>query len=159
MMRLEEAARAVGLTERQLRRRLEATAPVLAPYVRRGEKNSLLLDQSAVEILRAIEGRRASGASLQDAVAWVAESMGGKQESEQGRGERETASNTGPQGGDPAEPWRLVIAAKDETIRRLESEVAFLRGRVEYLEPLALPAPEEEEDARPWLLRRLWPRR
>lgn len=90
MLTTEQAARAVGLSERQLRRRIEATGPLLSPYLRRGEKNRVLLDPGAVEILRAVEDRRASGATLTDAAAWVAVSMRGEQGSEQGRADGQT---------------------------------------------------------------------
>ncbi len=39
------------------------------------------------------------------------------------------------------EPWRLLITAKDELITSQREEIAHLRGEVERLLPLALPAP------------------
>ena len=134
-MGIDEAARTLGLSERQLRRRLEATAPLVAPYVRRGPKNSLQLDQSVIEILRAVEDRRASGATLADARDWVAVSLRG----EQGKAARETTSSSDPN----ASGWAVsaLIEEKDRTIRRLEAENERLRGEVDRLLPLALPAP------------------
>ena len=135
MLTIEEAARAVGLSERQLRRRIEATAPLLAPHLRRGEKNRLLLDPGAVEILRAVEDRRASGATLADARDWVAVSLRGDQRKTPGQ----TASHSDP----TASEWAVsaLIEEKDRTIRRLETENERLRGEVDRLLPLALPAP------------------
>jgi hypothetical protein len=82
----------------------------------------------------------------QDAAARIIEELGGN--GNDGTGQRPSMAPgepeprpTSPNGGDVAEPWRLLIAAKDETIGRLESEVSFLRQRIEHLEPLALPAP------------------
>ena len=134
-MGIDEAARTLGLSERQLRRRLEATAPLVAPFVRRGPKNSLQLDQSVIEILRAVEDRRASGATLADARDWVAVSLRG----EQGKAARETTSSSDPN----ASGWAVsaLIEEKDRTIRRLEAENERLRGEVDRLLPLALPAP------------------
>jgi len=147
MFTLEEAARAVGLSERQLRRRVEATAPLLAPYVRRGDKNRLLLDQGAVEILRDVEARRASGATLQDARAWVAVSVRGEHGSEQGRVDGAPGASAEPV---RVESWAVsaLIEEKDRTIRRLEAENDRLRTEVDRLLPLALPAPRR---------RSLWP--
>ena len=75
---------------RQLRRRLETAAPLLAPYIWRGDKNRLLLDRGAVEMLRAIEDRRASGYTLEKAISWVAENMRGKQTGKHREDEEQT---------------------------------------------------------------------
>lgn len=148
-MGIDEAAKTLGLSERQLRRRLEATAPLVAPYVRRGPKNSIQLDQSVIEILRAVEERRASGATLADARDWVAVSLRG----EQGRTDGQPRANTAP---DHGESWAVsaLLEEKDRTIRRLETENERLRNEVDRLLPLALPAPVEEE-SRPWYVRLL----
>ena len=78
MVTLEQAAQTLGMTPRQLRRPIEATEPLLAPLMGRGEKNRVLLDYGAVEALRAVEDRRAKGATMQEAVAAVADEMGGQ---------------------------------------------------------------------------------
>jgi DNA-binding transcriptional MerR regulator len=140
MMGIEEAAKVLGLSDRQLRRRIEATEPLIAPYLRRGEKNRLLLDQGAVEILRAIEDRRATGRTLADAKAWVAVSVSGKQGSERGQEQREAAASAVPQSGE--------VAALRELIAELRDERDRLRAEVDRLLPLALPAPRR---------RSLWP--
>lgn len=137
MFTLEEAARAVGLSERQLRRRVEATGPLLAPFVRRGDKNRLLLDQGAVEILRDVEARRASGATLADARDWVAVSVRGDEGSEAGRASGQAPATSGE------------VAALRELIAELRDERDRLRAEVDRLLPLALPAPRR----RPWLSR------
>ena len=145
MFTIEEAAKAVGLSERQVRRRIEATTPLLSPYLRRGEKNRLLLDQGAIEILRAVEDRRASGATLADAKAWVAVSVGGKQGSEQGHDEREAASNSVPQSGE--------VAVLRELVGELRADRDHWRDLALSLkDQLALPAPRVAPRRRPW-----WP--
>jgi len=133
MITMEEAAKSVGLSDRQLRRRIEVCRPLLAPYIRRGDKNRVLLDHGAVQILRAVEDRRAMGATLEEATAYVADSISGEQRSEQ-----ELASGQ-TRGEDSS--WKIVIEGKDERIADLKERVAFLEARVEYLEPLALPKP------------------
>jgi hypothetical protein len=82
MITMEEAAKAVGLSDRQLRRRIEVCRPLLAPYIRRGDKNRVLLDHGAVQILRAVEDRRATGATLEAAMSYVADSISSEQGSE-----------------------------------------------------------------------------
>ena len=133
MITMEEAAKSVGLSDRQLRRRIEVCRPLLAPYIRRGDKNRLLLDHGAVEVLRAVEDRRAMGATLEESMAYVADSIEGEQGSEL----EPTSGQTRGQDS----PWLLVIAAKDETIEALKAENAHLRSEIERLMPLALPAP------------------
>lgn len=82
MITMEEAAKAVGLSDRQLRRRIEVCRPLLAPFIRRGDKNRVLLDHGAVQVLRAIEDRRATGATLEAAMSYVADSINSEQGSE-----------------------------------------------------------------------------
>lgn len=131
MLTIEQASQALGLSPRQLRRRLDATRPLLASYIRRGEKNRLLLDGSAIELLRAIEDRRANGYTIEQAMNAVADSIEGNSTDKQEPTSGQRTSNT--------DPLRELIEEKDARIRALESEVAFLRRRVEELAPLALP--------------------
>ena len=131
MQTIEQAANTLGLTPRQLRRRIEASSPVLAPHLQRGDKNRLLLDHGAVEILRAVEDRRVSGATLKDATAWVAVSIRGEEKSEQRQGEERTERST-------VSDLPLVAELRDR-IRFLEDENGRLWSLVGDLK--ALPAP------------------
>jgi len=133
MVGIEQAAQTLGLTERQLYRRISAVQPVLSSHIGRGENNCLLLDGSAIEILRTVEDYRQTGLTVSQATERIRDSISGK---------------SGENGGKPeenrpeiSEPWKLVIAAKDETIRTLREENIHLRGEVDRLLPLALPAP------------------
>jgi DNA-binding transcriptional MerR regulator len=132
MMGIEEAAKVLGLSDRQLRRRIEATEPLIAPYLRRGEKNRLLLDQGAVEILRAIEDRRATGRTLADARTFVAVSVRGEHGSEAGRASGQTPATSSGE-----------VAALRELIDELRNERDHWRELAQSR--LALPAPR-----RPW---------
>lgn len=136
MLTIEDAAVTLGLTPRQVYRRVSTVRPLLAPYVRRGQNGKLLLDSSAIEILRRAENLRKEGLTVEEAVAQIREEITGK-----GRGE------VGNSTGDLPGTWKLLLEEKDKRIRTLEEEVAFLRARIERLEPLALPAPR----------RRWWP--
>jgi DNA-binding transcriptional MerR regulator len=129
MLTVTQASQALGLSPRQLRRRLDATRPLLARYVRRGEKNRLLLDGNAIEILRAIEDRRANGYTIEQAMSAVADSIEGNKADKQ---EPTTEKREGNED--------LVEVLKREN-DHLRSEVAWLRNRVDELTPLALPRP------------------
>ena len=131
VLTIGQASEALGLSPRQLRRRLDATRPLLASYIRRGEKNRLLLDGSAIELLRAIEDRRANGYTIEQALSAVADSIGGNNAGKQEPTTGQLAGNE--------DLLRQLIDEKDARIHALESEVAFLRRRVEELTPLALP--------------------
>jgi hypothetical protein len=134
VLTMEQTARAVGLSPRQLRRRIEATGPLLAPHVRRGEKNRLLLAPGAVEILRAVEDRRAQGATLEEARDWVAVSMRGEEGSGQGRGRERTGGAVSSESGEAAILRELV-----EELRRDRDHWRDLA--LSLRDQLALPAP------------------
>ena len=148
MIGIEEAANALGLTPRQVYRRVSDVRPLLAPYLRRGAHNALLLDGSALEILRAVEDHRQRGATVEEAVGRIDDGMNGKRGGEQGRtrGKQEASGELPPL-------VRALLEEKERAILRLESENERLRSEVERLLPLALPAPRR----RPWWARLLHP--
>jgi len=123
MLPINETAAALGLTTRQTYRRVSSLRPLLAPFIRRGEKGKLLLDGSALEILRRAESLRREGLSINEAMTTIREEISGN-----GEGEQEKATGNG----------ELVEALKREN-EHLRSEVAWLRSRVDQLTPLALP--------------------
>jgi hypothetical protein len=147
-----------------LRDRLGHLGAIVAQDQRRGPRNAVLVGDRTMACLRRMQELETGELGPQDAAARIIEELGGdgnhriEQRPTVAPGEPELRQ-TAPSGGDTTEPWRLLIKAKDETIGRLESEVSFLRQRIEYLEPLALPAPREEaeEPRRSWLLRLLRP--
>jgi len=157
MLTLEQAAKTLGMTPRQLRRRLEATAPLLAPYLGRGEKNRLLLDYGAIKILQEIEARRANGRTLREAIELVAVELRGKQEGGLRQGSGQTGGELNRHNGDGyPDASALLIKELRDRIRFLEEENRRLWGLVEDLkEQLALPKPAAR---RPWW-RRLVSRR
>ena len=139
------------MTPRQLRRRLEAAAPLLAPYIRRGDKNRLLLDQGAVEMLRAIEDRRANGYTLEEAISWVAGSMRGEQTGNRREDKEQTGANTPARDGHAT---NLLVDELKDRIRFLEEENRRLWGLVGDLkDQLALPPPRARRGLFGWLRR------
>lgn len=133
MTGIEQAAKALGLTERQVYRRISDARPVLSDHIRKGENNKLLLDGSAIAILRSVEDYRKAGHTVSQSVERIRDSISGNQP--------ETTRKPAGNAPEIAEPWQLVIAAKDEMISAQREEIAHLRGEVERLLPLALPAP------------------
>jgi hypothetical protein len=148
MFTMKDLERTTGYSRDQLRDRLGHLWPIVAKDQRRGPRNAVLVGDKTLACLRRMQELETGELGPQDAAARIMEELGesGKHRTEAGHtvapGEAKLHP-TPPNEGDAAEPWRLLIAAKDETIERLESEVSFLRQRVEHLEPLALPAPRE----------------
>jgi len=142
MITIEEAAKHLGLTPRQVYRRVSTVRPLLAPYIRRGRNGLLLLDGSAIEILRRAEELRKAGLTVAEAVARITEEMG-----ENGGGE--LGRSTGKQS--ESGPWELLLREKDARIEELQAQVgrlieenAWLRERVEEFQRLALPKPKRK---------------
>ena len=125
MLPINEAAAALGLTRRQTYRRVAALRPLLAPHLRRGDAGKLLLDSSAIEILRRAEALRSEGLTITDAMATIQDEMSG---------------SAGGESGSPTGNADLVDVLRREN-EHLRSEVAWLRSRVDELTPLALPRP------------------
>ena len=123
MLPINDAATALGLTPRQAYRRVSALRPILAPYLRKGEKGKLLLNSSALEIMRRAEALRSEGLTVNEAMATIKEEISGNVRGEDRKG-------TGNE--------ELVEALRREN-EHLRSEVAWLRSRVDELTPLALP--------------------
>jgi len=125
MLPINEAAAALGLTHRQTYRRISTLRPILAPHIRRGEKGKLLLDSSAIEILRRAEALRSEGLTIPDAMATIRDEMSGSAGGEAGR----ATGNAD-----------LVDVLRREN-EHLRDEIRWLRAQVDELRPLALPRP------------------
>ncbi|RLC70348.1 MAG: hypothetical protein DRI26_07315, partial [Chloroflexi bacterium] len=74
--------------------------------------------------------RKADGLSVKSAAARVKEELSNGHKSE-GQGASSQA----------ADPWRMLVEELQAEVRRLEEENRWLRGRLEELQRLALPAP------------------
>jgi DNA-binding transcriptional MerR regulator len=146
MYDLKEAAELLGLSPRQVRRRIEETRPLIAPYLRRGAQNRIILTSDAIQILRAIEDRRKAGRTLAEAMQEIADSIRANASGDL-RPDRPL---------DPPENAANEVLVKElrERIAFLEAEVARLWSLVSDLkQTLALPAPAQR---RAWW--RFWAR-
>ena len=143
MFTLDKAGEVLGLTPRQVYRRIAAARPLLGEHLRTGANGALILDSGALEILRRAEDLRRSGVTVEDAIARIAEEMGGNGGGEAGRAAGEPPEVSGP--------WQLLLREKDARITALEEEVRYLRGLVDRLP--ALP-PGKERNPWWWPLRR-----
>jgi len=113
MITIEEAARQLGLTPRQVYRRIAAARRELSPYLRRGRNGALVLDEVALEILRVAEDlRKTSGVTVADAIVEALKEYGTN-----GNG------NGGNPGGKPAESQRRASGKPAESgdLKRIEA--------------------------------------
>jgi hypothetical protein len=162
---IEKAAGVLGLSTRQVYRRISAARPVVSPYLRRGENNALLLDGSAIEILRAIEDYRKTGITVEEAVELIAGEVGGKhQETHKGNGGK-PSENGGSGINDLSEPWKLLIAEKDCRISDLEGNVIRLEKDRDHWRELAddyrrqlAPPPQKVTQKAGWRILRIFRR-
>jgi uncharacterized small protein (DUF1192 family) len=140
MYDIREAAGLLGLSPRQVRRRIEETRPLLAPYLRRGPQNRIILTSDAIQLLRAIEDRRKAGKTVAEAMEEIAGSMQAK-----ASGDLREDRPLDPPGNAANE---VLIKELRERIAFLEAEVARLWALVGDLkQTLALPAPAQRK---PW---------
>jgi hypothetical protein len=142
MYTMRDVQRITGLSRDQLRDRLGHLEPIAAQDRTRGPRNALIVGDRTIAYLRRMQELERDDLGPQMAAAQVINEV---RENENHRMEERPNVATdeaqlSPTAG-PGDAWRLVIASKDDSIRRLESEVIFLRTRVENLERLALPSP------------------
>jgi len=159
MYTVEELARTLGISVRQVRERLYALSEVdglLSGQVRKGPKGRKEYSSSVLEMLKEIELLHGNlGKSLREA----AEEIAGKIKH---NGKKELPE---PPGKDVNLTVKVAeLEAKVEGLERLlrarEDELAYLRNRVAFLEgQLALPKPKSAPRRRwwAWFVRRRQP--
>ena len=97
----------------------------------------MLLDGSAVEILRTIEDYRKTGITVEDAVERIAEEAGGKpQKTHTGNGGKPNGNGDSGING-LSEPWKLLIAEKDRRISDMEGNIIRLEKDRDHWRELA----------------------
>ena len=130
---IQEVAKALGVSVRGVRLRVDALRGIIDAHLRQGENNRMLFDGEALAILRRLEELRdAAGISIRQAASQIREELG----SNKVNGQSQTASQP---------TSRDALAVENELLRRqvdrLEEEVRWLRQQVDTLRPLALPRP------------------
>ncbi|MCS7240631.1 MAG: hypothetical protein NZ651_05245 [Candidatus Bipolaricaulota bacterium] len=157
MLTIENVATTLGITERGVRLRVDLLSDILDAHLRRGPKNQLLFDDSALAILKRLEEvRRVDGLSLRQAAMVVRGEVQGQET--KGRSlvaPMTTANKVKHENGIDEADWPVKKLIEElERERDYWREMALrLQEQVKELERLALPAPRE---ARPWWGRRLF---
>lgn len=124
----------------QVRERLDAYKAVLGESLKRGAKNKILVDNDGLMILRRAKELEGQGLTLKD-VAIRLEAELAESEAMPESSPPETASN---------ETQAELMQVKDQYIKHLESEVSYLRDRLEGMEEFMkqLPAGTEPTNGR-----------
>jgi len=130
---IEDVAKALGVSVRGVRLRVDALREIIDAHLRQGENNRLLFDGEALAILRRLEElRNATGITIRQAASQVREELDPNKTNKQSQSTSQPAS-------------RDALAVENQLLRqqveRLEEEVRWLRSRVDTLTPLALPRP------------------
>jgi len=162
MLTVQELAGLLGTTTRGVRFRLELLGDMVSPYLHRGTKNEVLVDQAGVALLQRLEDlRKARQLTLRQAVQILKD----EREENEVNAVREPMSNI-TSNSDPGESW--AVKTLIEELRRVNESLQRerdywrdlalkLQEQVRDLERLALPAPK---DRKPWwargIFRWLW---
>jgi DNA-binding transcriptional MerR regulator len=173
MLTIEDVAATLGITERGVRLRVDLLSDILDAHLRRGPKNQLLFDDSALAVLKRFEEvRRTRGLPLRQAARVLRGELGsgltkdGEDTTAQSASERnlEDTSNKVSVAVAEVEASQELPWAVKKLVEELEEERDYWRNlalklqeQVRDLERLALPAPREQ---RPWwargIFRWLW---
>lgn len=73
MYGIKELAEVLGLSEKQVRRRLSLILPHLDGHCRKGPRGKILVDERGLELLREMITRERAGSSLQEAARSITE--------------------------------------------------------------------------------------
>jgi len=128
MMGIADLRERFGLSDKAVRRRLDALSPVIAPFVSRGENNAILLSDAGVAIFdRLIQVERETKRGLRAAAELVISEV---------QNGREPEGKAGANADKPA-------ANRDEVIELLRAQVEDLRRERDRL--LAMLEAKEEQ--------------
>jgi len=173
MLTIEDVAATLGITERGVRLRVDLLSDILDAHLRRGPKNQLLFDDSALAVLKRFEEvRRTRGLPLRQAARVLRGELGSgltkdeENTTAQSASERdlEDTSNKVSVAVAEVEASQELPWAVKKLVEELEKERDYWRNlalklqeQVRDLERLALPAPREQRPrwAR-WIFRWLW---
>jgi DNA-binding transcriptional MerR regulator len=173
MLTIEDVAATLGITERGVRLRVDLLSDILDAHLRRGPKNQLLFDDSALAVLKRFEEvRRTRGLPLRQAARVLRDELGSRLTKDEENTTAQSASERDLE--DTSNKVSVAVAeveasqelpwAVKKLVEELEKERDYWRNlalklqeQVRDLERLALPAPREQ---RPWwargIFRWLW---
>lgn len=117
--------------QHQIRERLDAYKAVLGDSLKRGAKNKILVDNDGLMILRRAKELEEQGLTLKDVATQIDAELQ-SQQSEPETPEAETAPN---------ETQTELMQFKDQYIKHLESEVTYLRDRLEGMQEVVKQLP------------------
>lgn len=167
MFTLQDLTKRYGLSERAIRRRVDALGTAIEPYLRRGPNNALLFSDGALAVLdRLAQLQRDAGLGLADAAAQVREEL-----RQRGAAPAEGRPNSAGPGADPrpnpAEPASALekgalppaierlLESYEARIESLERDKAYLQAklddllaRIPELPPPRADGPEPEQAPR-----------
>jgi DNA-binding transcriptional MerR regulator len=173
MLTIEDVAATLGITERGVRLRVDLLSDILDAHLRRGPKNQLLFDDSALAVLKRFEEvRRTRGLPLRQVARVLRDELGSRLTKDEENTTAQSASERDLE--DTSNKVSVAVAeveasqelpwAVKKLVEELEKERDYWRNlalklqeQVRDLERLALPAPREQ---RPWwargIFRWLW---
>lgn len=157
MLTVENLTTRYGISDRALRRRLDALQPVLGGYIQRGQNNALLFQDGALAILdRLSQLQRDAGLGLTDAASKVRnELLNGNAAPAEER----------PKSAEPSAEVHKLIQSYEDRIREQADMIQFLQEQVgkrdEQILALmpgkgeAKPGPQERTNGEPSKTRRV----
>jgi len=147
MLTLDVLSKRLGLSEWQTRRMVYALRPLLQELQTSKPGQALQIPSSSIGVFERAAQLKSEGHSLPTLAKVLQEEM---QENSKATATPQSTSQEQPlqehlqESASPlAEPWRLVIEAKNEQLAEMRERIAFLEARIEKLEPLALPKPRK----------------
>lgn len=127
MYGINELRGILGLSEYQVRRRIDAASSILVSHLQRGENNRLLVDSEGLELLKRLVNYEKSGKSYREAVEQVSDEIQSERDKKVGTSTPQTAL---------IEQLLARIEDKDREVERLQEEVGWLRNEVERLQDM-----------------------
>lgn len=140
MHSIKQVGDILGISKNQVRTRLNLLRPWFDQFIRRGEKNKIIMDDSGVEVLRRFRQLEKNSDSLQV----VAEEI--KQEQHK-REDPPTTNKENLNQTDLNEAQSVLVEEKERQIKRLEEENRYLKDQLERKEDQIqqlLPAAKED---------------
>lgn len=144
MLTLENLTKRYGLSDRALRRRLDALGTVIEPNIRRGPNNALLFQDGALALLdRLAQLQREAGLGLADAAAQVREEVSNGRAAP--AGERPKSAGPGAEPG-PNPELQKLLESYEARIEEQARMISYLQAKLdEALSRIpALPEPTSQ---------------